>query len=113
MPDDPFSNYGKLTSYAVGMLHGVGAETASQVLVFLAVARAGSGLGEILLVVFVFGLVTSNTAIAFASTLGYLNAARNFRIYASVAVVTGTFSLCIGALFVLGEGSLLPAVFGG
>ena len=113
MPDDPFANYGKFTSYAVGMLHGVGAETATQVLVFLAVAKAGNGLGVILLVVFILGSVTSNTCIAFASTVGYLNAARSFRVYATVAVVTGTFSLAIGALFVLGEGSLLPAILGG
>ena len=113
VPDDPFTNYGKMTSYAVGMLHGVGAETASQVLVLLAAARAGNGLGEILLVVFILGLLTSNTGIALASTVGYLNAARGFGVYAFVAVVTGTFSLAIGLLFVLGKASLLPAIFGG
>ena len=113
MPDDPFTNYGKVTSCAIGMLHGVGAETASQVLVLLAAARAGSGLGELLLVVFVLGLLTSNTGIALASTVGYLNAARSFRVYATVAVVTGAFSLAVGALFVLGKASLLPAIFGG
>jgi hypothetical protein len=83
------------------------------VLVFLAAARAGSRLGELLLVVFILGLVTSNTGIAFASTLGYLNAARSFRVYATVAVVTGVFSLVIGALFVLGSSSVLPALLGG
>lgn len=112
-PDDPFANYGKFTSYTVGMLHGVGAETASQVLVFLAAARAGSGLGEVLLIVFILGLVTSNTGIALAATIGYLNAARSFRAYATVAVVTGVFSLAIGSLFVVGNGSVLPAIFGG
>ncbi len=113
MPDDPFASYGKLTSFFVGMLHGIGAETATQVLVFVAAAKAGSGVGELLLVVFILGLVTSNTGIAFASTVGYLNAARSFRVYATVAVITGVFSLVVGSLFLLGNGSVLPAIFGG
>ncbi len=113
MPDDPFANYGKRTSFLVGMLHGVGAETATQVLVFVAAAKAGSGFGELLLIAFILGIVASNTGIAFAATVGYLNAARSFRVYATVAVITGLFSLGVGALFVLGNGSVLPAIFGG
>jgi high-affinity nickel-transport protein len=96
------------------MLHGVGAETPTQVLIFLAAARAGRPeIGVFLLVVFIAGLITSNSAIALASTYGYLSASRNFAIYASVAVLTGVFSLGIGGLFLLGEGALLPAIFGG
>lgn len=114
LPDDPFANYGKATSYVVGMLHGVGAETATQVLLFLAAAKAGGGgQGELLLAVFVLGLLTSNSAIALFSTFGFLNAARSFRAYASIAVVTGLFSLVIGVLFILGQGAVLPAIFGG
>jgi high-affinity nickel-transport protein len=113
MPDDPFTSYGKATSFVVGMLHGIGAETVTQVLVFVAAAKAGSGLGELLLVVFILGLLTSNTSIAFASTLGYLNAARSFRVYATVGIITGVFSLVVGSLFLLGNGSVLPAIFGG
>jgi cytochrome c biogenesis protein CcdA len=113
MPDDPFPSYGRRTSFVVGMLHGIGAETATQVLVFVAAAKAGTGLGELLLIVFILGLVTSNTGIAFASTIGYLNGARSFRVYATVAVLTGVFSLVVGSLFLLGSGSMLPAIFGG
>jgi high-affinity nickel-transport protein len=113
-PDDPFVTYGSVTSFFVGMLHGVGAETPTQVLIFLAAARAGRPeIGVFLLVVFIAGLITSNSAIALASTYGYLSASRNFAIYASVAVLTGVFSLGIGGLFLLGEGALLPAIFGG
>lgn len=114
VPNDPFANYGKATSYVVGMLHGVGAETATQVLGFLAAAKAGGGgPGELLLVVFVLGLLTSNSAIALASTFGFLNASRSFRVYAGVAILTGLFSLTIGSLFILGKGAFLPAIFGG
>ena len=112
--DDPFMNYGKGTSIAVGLIHGVGAETPTQVLVFLAAAGAGgTGVGIVLLLVFLAGLLTSNTGIALASTYGFLAAGRSFAVYVTVAVVTGAFSLIVGALFLFGRGTLLPALFGG
>ncbi|MGH2694053.1 MAG: hypothetical protein ACRDJJ_04480 [Actinomycetota bacterium] len=111
MPDDPFVNYGRGTAFVVGMLHGVGAETPSQVLLFLAAAGAGgSAAGVLLLVVFLVGLITMNTVVAFASTYGFLNASKNFAVYASIAVITGAFSLALGTLYVLGRGSILPEI---
>lgn len=112
LPQDPLADYGSRTAYAVGMLHGVGAETATQVLVFLAAANAGGPVaGVVLLAVFVVGLVASNTVIALASAVGFLRAGRSFPLYASVAVATGSFSLVMGALFVAGQGDVLPAFF--
>jgi len=114
MPDDPFLAYGRATSFLVGMLHGVGAETPTQVLVFVAAAGAGGRVaGVLLLVAFVAGLLASNTLIAATSTVGFLNAARSFAVYAGVAVLTGTFSLVIGSMFLFGRSTLLPAIFGG
>jgi hypothetical protein len=113
-PDDAFMNYGRATAFVVGMIHGVGAETPTQVLLFLTAAGAGSGaLGVIVLGSFIVGLLTSNTLITLGSAFGYLHATKNFRIYATVAVITGVFSLVIGTLFLLGETSFLPALFGG
>ena len=114
LPPDPFVAYGSRTSFAVGMLHGIGAETPTQVLLFLTAARAGGTFaGEVALVAFVAGLIDSNTAIAAASTFGFLNAGRHFRIYAAVAVITGSASVAIGTLLVLGQDSRLPAFFSG
>jgi len=96
------------------MLHGVGAETPTQVLVFVAAAGAGGRVaGVLLLVAFVAGLLASNTLIAATSTVGFLNAARSFAVYAGVAVLTGTFSLVIGSVFLFGRSTFLPAIFGG
>ncbi len=39
--DDAFMNYGRGTAFGVGMLHGVGAETPTQVVIFLTAAGAG------------------------------------------------------------------------
>ena len=112
--DDAFLNYQKGTSFLVGMLHGIGAETPTQILIFTAAAGAGGkAAGVAVLVAFLVGLVTSNSVITLGSTFGFLRASKNFAVYATVAVITGFFSLVIGTLFVLGKDSLLPALFAG
>ena len=114
LPPDPFLTYGSRSAFGVGMLHGIGAETPTQLLIFLAVAGAGGrGAGLLLLVCFLIGLLSSNTLVALAGTFGFLGAANNFRLYAAVSVVTAAFSLGIGTLFVFGQGAVLPALFGG
>src|SRR5436190_11760733 len=111
---DAFMNYGRRTAFVVGMIHGVGAETPTQVLIFLAAAGAsGKGAGVVVLLAFLVGLLTSNTVITLGSSFGFLRASQNWKIYVTVAVLTGTFSLIIGTLFLFGKASLLPALFGG
>jgi len=114
LPDDPFTNYGKPTAFGVGMLHGVGAETPTQVLLFLAAAGAGGATeGLLLLCCFLVGLLTSNSLIAAAGTFGFLGASRNWPVYVGVSVVTAVFSVVIGLVFLTGHATVLPAFFGG
>jgi high-affinity nickel-transport protein len=111
---DPFMDYGTGTSLAVGVLHGVGAETPTQVLIFLAAAGAGGAVtGIVTLAVFLVGLFAANSALALASASGFLAATKNFTVYATVSVVTAAASLVLGTLFVLGHEAWLPAFFGG
>jgi ABC-type nickel/cobalt efflux system permease component RcnA len=110
---DAFMNYGKRTSFAVGMVHGIGAETPTQLLIFVTVAGVGGpAVGEVLLGTFLLGLLASNTLITLGSAFGYMRASKNWTLYVSVAVLTAVFSLVIGTLFLLGKESLLPGVFG-
>ena len=114
LPQDPFTEYGKRTAFGVGMIHGIGAETPTQMLIFLTAAGAGGeAVGVLLLVCFIAGLVTSNSLIALAAAAGFLRASANFGIYAVVSIVIAAFSLAMGALFVFGGGELLPAIFSG
>lgn len=114
LPYDPFPGYGRRTAFGIGALHGVGAETPTQVVLFVTAAGvAGAAGGVAMLVAFLIGLVATNTAIALASTFGYLQAERHGRIYMAVAVFTGAASLVLGVLFLLGRDSALPAFFGG
>lgn len=111
---DAFMTYGRGTSFVIGMIHGIGAETPTQVLIFLAAAGAGGPiLGVFLLLVFVVGLLISNSGIALAATFGFLNAGKSFAVYATVAAITAFFSLVLGVLFLLDKGAALPAIFGG
>jgi hypothetical protein len=64
-------------------------------------------------VAFIVGLLASNTLITVGSATGFLHASSNFKIYVTVAVLTGLFSLVIGTIFVAGKTTLLPAFFGG
>ncbi|HDH03527.1 MAG TPA: hypothetical protein ENH15_04705, partial [Actinobacteria bacterium] len=85
--DAPFANYGVRTSFGVGMLHGIGAETPTQVLIFLAAADAGGRtVGLATLVVFVAGIVSMNSLIALGSTFGFMNATRSSRMYLTTGV---------------------------
>jgi high-affinity nickel-transport protein len=111
---DAFMNYGRRTAFVVGMIHGVGAETPTQLVIFLTVAGAGGPLaGEVLLGMFLIGLLSSNTLITLGTAFGFVRASKNWTLYVIVAVLTATFSLVIGTLFLFGRGTVLPALFGG
>lgn len=112
MPTDPFMNYGRATAIGIGMLHGIGAETPTQVLLFLALAGAsGTGVGVLALAAFLVGLLASNSLITLSSAYGFLRASKRFAVYATVGVLTGLASLTVGSLFLAGKS--LPAFFGG
>jgi len=113
-PDDRSTDYGRGTAFTVGMVHGIGAETPTQLLIFLTASGAGGKLvGEAVLLAFIVGLLASNSLITVGAAVGLLRASENWRLYLTIALLTAAFSLVIGVLFIVGEGSLLPAMFGG
>lgn len=90
-------------TFAIGMLHGIGAETATQVLLISAVGGVASQTTAIaMLAAFVLGLVASNTFIAIVS-LGGFGTASNWRpLYLLGGGLAGAFSLFVGGTFLLG-----------
>jgi high-affinity nickel permease len=119
--DHPHVHRGVLTdditpvaSVGVGMLHGVGAETPTQVLIFLAAAQAGGvGAGMIVLVAFLMGVFASNTLIVLFSVYGFRSARRRQRVQLGLGVVTAMVSLVVGVLFASGNEAVLPEFFTG
>jgi hypothetical protein len=109
--DEP---YAPRTAFGIGMVHGIGAETPTQVLIFLTAAGAGGKpLGVFILVCFLAGLIASNTLVAVAGTLGFLSAERNTTVYVAVSAVTALFSLVIGSILLFGSATMLPSLLGG
>ena len=113
VPHDPFVRYGTWSSFGVGLLHGVGAETPTQVVVFAAAAHAtGRPTSVGLLLCFVAGLLVSNTLVAATSTFGFSRVVGHRAVMTTVAIVTAAFSLTVGTLLLLGQGAVLPPMFG-
>lgn len=110
------SSYGPRTAFGVGMIHGIGAETGSQVLIIAAVGGAASaGLGVPMMLAFIVGLLISNSLIVLLTATGFIASQLRQRVYLVVGIVAGAFSLAIGTLFLFElEGTLpdLNEVFG-
>ena len=101
--------YGARTAYGIGLIHGVGDETGTQVLIIGAAVGAGSkGMSVATLLVFVVGLLISNSVVTVASTTGFISAQRRQLIYVAVGVVAAVFSLVVGLVFLSQSAELLP-----
>jgi high-affinity nickel-transport protein len=112
------SSYGVRTAFGVGMIHGIGAETGTQVLLIAAIGGASSqGLGIPMMVAFIAGLLISNSIVVAVTATGFIASRFRERIYVAIGVVAGTFSLVIGAIFLFGLETRLPSIeawlFGG
>jgi high-affinity nickel-transport protein len=105
------SAYGAKTAFTVGAIHGIGAETGTQVLLIAALGgAAGAGLGVPMLFAFVLGLLISNTVIVLITATGFVASQTRQRLYVAVGVVAGVFSLVVGVIFLVGADAVLPAL---
>ncbi len=110
LPDTPDARYGHGTATGIGMLHGVGVESPTQIAVFVAsTSIGGKGLGLVLLLGWVVGLVIANSGLALLAGAGLLKPDRNFAIYATLAVVVAVLSIAMGTLFLF-DLDVLPAI---
>jgi high-affinity nickel-transport protein len=101
--------YGPTSAYAVGLIHGIGAETGSQVLLIAAVGGSTDrAVGILLMVSFIVGLVVSNSIIAVLTASGFVSAQSRRGIYVSVGILAGVFSLVVGTFFLFDLANELP-----
>ncbi|MDQ3940262.1 MAG: hypothetical protein M3238_02800 [Actinomycetota bacterium] len=114
VPEDPFAEYGVLPALIVGMIHGVGAETPSQIVLFTTAAGVTGAAGGVgLLVAFVAGLFLGNSLLAVASTAGFTGGRRVRVLYLTAAGITAAVSLAVGFAYLLDRPDLLPPFLGG
>lgn len=113
-PDAAFGEYGNPVSFGVGMLHGVGAETPTQVVTFLAASQAGgTAAGVTVLIAFLAGLFLANGIISWMFSYGFQATGRRQTVQMALGAVTAVASLVVGVLFALGRDAVLPAFFAG
>lgn len=107
---EPFAwNYNGSSVFAIGVLHGLGAETPSQLMLFLlALSLGGTGKGFLGLLAFATGLLAMNTVMT-ASLGGIFGAgAHRPHFYRWVAVAGAAYSFIVGVIFLLGASDRLP-----
>ena len=113
LPSDPFTDYTKATAFGVGMIHGVGAETPTQLLLFATASGVEGRLGGIvLLLVFVAGLFIANSVVALATAIGLSSSRRLPLGYFVLAGVTALVSVYVGAAYLFDRVDLLPRFLG-
>ena len=101
--------YGVRTAYGVGLIHGIGAETGTQVLVIATAVGAGTEvMGIAVLMMFVVGLLISNSFITFATAAGFVSSRRRQWIYVFAGLLAAVFSLVVGLVFLFRAGGFLP-----
>lgn len=105
----PLTAYSRKSVFLIGVIHGLGAETPSQLLLFLLAANLGGlARGFLGLGVFLAGLVAMNTLMTASAAGIYGASAARPGLLRLVTACTAAYSLIVGLLFLFGTSSLLP-----
>lgn len=107
---EPFAwNYNGGSVFGIGMLHGLGAETPTQLMLFLlAASLGGTLLGLLGLLAFAIGLIAMNTLMTATLSGLYSNGLRHRWFHHSLSVAGAIYSLAIGCIFLFGASDRLP-----
>ncbi len=110
-PEASNRNYDTKSVFGIGVIHGLGAETPSQLLIFLLAANLGGlGKGFLGLGMFLAGLLAMNTIMT-ATAAGLFGASTHLpKFQFAITAGTAAYSLVVGSIFLLGSSGLLPAL---
>ena len=104
-------NYTGPIAFGVGVIHGLGAETPSQLALFLLAANLGGvarGIGG--MAVFLAGLLTMNTLMTASASGLFHSSATHPRIMRFFVGLTAIYSFVVGCIFLLGLSEGLPSI---
>lgn len=109
-PPQPFSwNYNGGSVFGIGVLHGLGAETPTQLMLFLlAASLGGTLLGFLGLLAFALGLVAMNTAMTATLSGLYSGGLRHPWMHRFLSAAGAVYSLAIGCVFLFSASDRLP-----
>jgi len=104
-------NYNGKSVFVIGVIHGLGAETPSQLMIFFLAANLGGlGKGFLGLGMFLAGLLAMNTLMT-ASAAGLFGfSTRMPKFQFAVTAMTAAYSLTVGSIFLLGSSASLPSL---
>ena len=95
---------GKRGALVGGIIHGIGVETPTQVLLFIAASGSSNIVsGLLILLSFVLGLLISNTIVTLVSLFGFTSLKNHRVAYLTLGCLAGVFSLVLGLVLVLGS----------
>ena len=109
---DPFAfRYDRGSVFVVGIIHGLGAETPSQLLLFLlAKSLGGASLGLVGLGCFIAGLLLMNTLMTASASGIFAGSTHRPKLQLTVTSLTAAYSFIVGAIFLFGLSDKLPAL---
>ena len=107
---DPFAfRYDRGSVFTVGIIHGLGAETPSQLLLFLLAANlGGTSRGLVGLGCFIAGLLLMNTAMTASASGIFAGSTNRPRLQLTVTSLTAAYSFIVGTIFLFGLSDKLP-----
>ena len=101
--------YSGKSVFLIGMLHGVGAETPSQLALFFLTANlGGTSRGLMGLLAFAVGLITMNALMTASMSGAFSTGGRLPHLYHAVAWTGAAYSCIIGVIFLFGISDRLP-----
>jgi high-affinity nickel permease len=94
---------GVLGAFLIGSIHGIGAETPTQVTIITsAVGLDNVSAAFIQLLLFVLGLLVSTILITFLASWGFMKAQMKKKVYLVLGSVTGVYSIALGSSIIYG-----------
>ncbi|SNS82683.1 high-affinity nickel-transport protein [Granulicella rosea] len=108
----PFAfKYDRSSVFTVGIIHGLGAETPSQLMLFLLAANlGGTSRGFLGLACFLLGLVAMNTLMTASASGLFAGSQHRPRLQTALTSLTAVYSFAIGVVFLIGASDRLPAL---
>jgi hypothetical protein len=104
-------NYTGPIAFGIGVIHGLGAETPSQLALFLLAANLG-GIGKGIggMAMFLIGLLVMNTLMTASACGLFRGTAPHPRVARAFIGLTAIYSFIIGCIFLLGSSGHLPSL---
>ncbi|MCF6095272.1 High-affinity nickel-transporter [Microaerobacter geothermalis] len=91
------SKWGVLGAFSIGILHGIGAETPTQVLIIsTSLGFDNLAFAVLLLLLFTIGVIFSTIFITYAASWGFMKARFKRGVYIFIGSLTGVYSLFLG-----------------